>query len=279
MGAASVLDSLPRTFATAQYREATGITPSSASRALRGLAERGHVRSAGRGWWYRPVAEGDAAIPLIATPPGAWIPDLECLFDALFGPSRRRIGYLSALAAAGIPLTFPLTVASTSRASASVAAAGIVHVREPEEMFDVAARRFTALTAVSEPDRALLECAQFPHRTARCEEHIGYAICWGGDTFAPDRVRALGDHMGWRAALRRIASIADGLAGSTPVGDIAARPPGAWATVAPKLHRGDRWISLNSRPGRRVADSGWADAKRRVLWWTTPDALARQIAG
>ena len=279
MRAASVLDSLPRTFATAQYRAATGSAPSSASRALRGLAERGQLRSVGRGWWYRPLAEGEMPTPPIDTPPGVWSPDLECLLDALFGPSRRRIGYLSALDAAGIPLTFPLTVASTSRASTRVVSAGLVHVRESETVLDVAARRFSERTAVSEPDRALLECAQFPRHTARCEEYIGYAICWGGDTFAPDRVRDLGDRLGWRAGLRRIASIAEGLAGSTPVGDLVARPSGAWATLAPKPHRGDRWISLNSRPVPRSPGSGWTDAKRQVRWWTTPDALARQIAG
>lgn len=279
MRAASVLESLPRTFGTAQYRAATGVALSSASRALRGLAERGQVRSLGRGWWYRPYVEGDVVPPLLDTPPGLWSPDLECLLDALFGASPRRIGYLSGLDAAGIPLTSPLTVATTGRAGARVVSMGLVHVRESAATFGVGVRRFAERTAVSEPDRALLECAQFPRHAPRCEEYIGYAICWGGDAFVADRVQALGAQLGWRAGLRRIASIAAGLAHSAPVGDLVVRPGAAWAELAPTPHRGDRWINLNSRPIPRFADSGWSDAKRRVSWWTTPDALARQIAG
>lgn len=275
-----VLASLPRAFDTAQYRAVTGVAASSASRALRGLAERGRVRSVGRGWWYRPFTPGDDAPPLVDAPPGLWSPDLEYLLDALFGGSKRRIGYLSGLDAAGIPLTAPLTVVTAGRASARVAAAGLVHVRESEIAVRVAARQFTHRTAISEPDRALLECAQFPRHAPRCEEYIGYAICWGGHAFAADRVRALGAQLGWRAGLRRIASIAAGLADSAPAGDLLVRPGREWAELTPMAPRGaERWINLTTRPPPRSAHSGWTDDERRVRWWSTPDALARQIAG
>lgn len=279
MDADPVVAALPRVFTTEQYRSERGIAPSSASRALRVLTSSGQVRSLGRGWWSRPLLQGEANPPLIGSPPGLWSPELECLFDALFGASPRRIGYLSALAAAGVPLTHPLAVVTSNRPSARVASAGLAHVRESENTFAVASRRFSEHTAISEPDRALLECAQFPRHAARCEEHIGYAVCWGADTFDPGRVRALSEQFGWRAGLRRIASIADGLARSAPTGDVAVRPAGAWAELAAEVRRGDRWISLNNRTARRYADTGWTDAHRQVLWWTTPDALARQIAG
>ena len=80
--------------------------------------------------------------------------------------------------AAGVPLTFPLSVVTTSRPSARIVSTGLVHVRESEAIFGVGARRFSERTAISEPDRALLECAQFPHHAPRCEEYIGYATCW-----------------------------------------------------------------------------------------------------
>ena len=279
MSAVSVVESLPRTFTTAQYRSVAGVALSSASRSLRGLAASGRVHSLGRGWWYQPFADADERPPLLDAPPGVWSPDLECLLDSVFGASRRRFGYLSGLAAAGIPLTAPPTVATTGRASARVVSTGLVHVRESPGGFGVGGRQFTERTAVSEPDRALLECAQLPHHAPRCEEYIGYAICWGGDTFAPQRVQALADRLGWRAGLRRIASIAEGLGRTAPVGDLLAHPAAGWAALGHKPHRGDRWIRLTSRPLSGVAGCGWTDAKRRVIWWTTPDALARQIAG
>ncbi len=277
MRAASVLGSLPRTFATAQYRDEAGVAASSASRALRALAERGQVRSLGRGWWYQPFVGGGASPPLLAPPPWLWSPDLECLLDSLFAAAPRRLGYLTALDAAGVPATAAPTLATTGRASARVVSAGLVHVREPEAVFALAARQFTERTAVSEPDRALLECAQFPHHAPRWEEYVGYAVCWGGGDFSPERVQALSDLLGWRAGLRRIASIAAGLADTEPVGDLAVCPTPGWAEMEAAPRRGDRWLSLTGRPADAAA--GFVDAERRVAWWTTPDALARQIAG
>ena len=78
---------------------------------------------------------------------------------------------------------------------------------------------------------------------------------------------------------RCIASIAEGLGRTAPVGDLLAHPAAGWAALGDKPHRGDRWIRLTGRPLSGVAGCGWTDAKRRVIWWTTPDALARQIAG
>lgn len=272
-----MLSTLPDTFATSQYRDAAGVAASSASRALRRLAERGHVRRLGHGWWQRrPLSSSLPATS--ATPPGMWTPDVERLLDGLFGLSARRLGYLTGLDAAGIPLTFPLTVATTSRPGARVRSAGMMHVRESEDVFGVGARWFTERTAVSIPDRALLECAQYPASAPRCEEYIGYAICWGGDAFAADRVQALAARLGWRAGLRRIASVAAGLAQSAPVGEMFVRPAEGWLELDAAPGRGDRWIDLTSRPAARFP-GGWSDDPRRVAWWTTPDALADQIAG
>ena len=279
MHAASALDSLPRVFATAQYRDVANITPSSASRALRLLAERGLVRSAGRGWWYKPLATEGSVDALLGYPPGMWTQDLECLLDAVFGQNERRIAYLSGIDAAGVPLTFPLTLATSTRGSARATTAGIRHVREPKSTVHVGARRFTVRTWVSEPHRALLECAQFPCHAPRCEEYIGYALCWGAPEFDPAAVRALGVDLGWWAGMRRISSIADGLSQSAPVDGVEVRPASGWSDLLPAARRGDRWIDVNNRPARRFAGTGWSDPRRRVSWWTTPDALARQIAG
>ncbi len=277
MDAAPVLGALPETFATSQYRDAAGVAASSASRALRRLAERGLVRRLGHGWWHQPALTSPP--PATSdTPPGLWVPEVECLLDGLFGPTVRRLSYLSGLDAAGIPLTFPLTVATTSRPGARVRSAGVLHVRESEDVFGVGARRFTARTAVSEPDRALLECAQYPASAPRCEEYIGYAICWGGDAFAAARVQALAAQLGWRAGLRRIASLAAGLAQTAPVAEMLVRPAEGWLELDAAPGRGDRWIDLTSRPAARFP-GGWSDEARRVAWWTTPDALADQIAG
>ena len=279
MSAAPILDSLPAAFATAQYRDLAGITTSSASRALRHLAERGLVQSAGRGWWYRSRSGVKPAEVLLGTPAGMWTPDLECILDALFGASDRRIAYLSGLDAAGIPLTFPLTVATSTRASERAATVGITHVREPANSIHSGVRRFTERTLVSEPQRALLECAQFPHHAPRCEEYIGYAVCWGAPEFSPDAVRALGVELGWWAGMRRISSIAAGLSQSKVTSDIDVSPARGWAELVPTARRGDRWINVNSRHAQRYAGANWADAARRVHWWTTPSALARQIVG
>lgn len=274
--AAPVLGALPATFATSQYREAAGVAASSASRALRRLAERGHLRRLGHGWWQQPALPSPSATS--DTPPGLWVPEVESLLDGLFGPRVRRLGYLSGLDAAGIPLTFPLTVATTSRPGARVRSAGVLHVRESEDVFGVGARWFTERTAVSTPDRALLECAQYPASAPRCEEYIGYAICWGGDTFASVGVQALAARLGWRAGLRRIASVAAGLARTAPVGEVLVRPAEGWLELDAPAGRGDRWIDLTGRPAARFP-GGWSDEARRVAWWTTPDALADQIAG
>jgi len=279
MRAASLLDSLPAAFATAQYRDLAGITTSSASRALRHLAERGLVQSAGRGWWCRSRSGVKPAEVLLGTPAGMWTPDLECLLDALFGAGDRRIAYLSALDAAGIPLTFPLTVATSTRARERAATVGIRHVREPAKAIHSGVRRFTERTLVSEPQRALLECAQFPNHAPRCEEYIGYAVCWGGPEFSPDAVRALGVELGWWAGMRRISSIADGLSQSKVTSDIGVSPERGWAELMSAARRGDRWINVNSRNAPRYAGTNWSDAARRVHWWTNPNALAHQIVG
>ena len=120
-----MLGALPETFATSQYRDAAGVAASSASRALRRLAERGLVRRLGHGWWHQPALTSPP--PATSdTPPGLWVPEVECLLDGLFGPTVRRLSYLSGLDAAGIPLTFPLTVATTSRPGARVRSAGVL---------------------------------------------------------------------------------------------------------------------------------------------------------
>ncbi|MDE0653921.1 MAG: hypothetical protein OXI26_09735 [bacterium] len=277
MDAAPVLGALPETFATSQYREAAGVAASSASRALRRLAERGHLHRMGHGWWQQPAPTSPPPATR-DTSPGLWAPEVERVLDGLFGPRGRRLGYLSGLSAAGIPLTFPLTVATTSRPGARVRSAGMVHVRESDDVLAVGARWFTERTAVSTPDRALLECAQYPASAPRCEEYIGYAICWGGDTFAAAGVQALAARLGWRAGLRRIASVAAGLAETAPAGDLLVRPAEEWSELDAAPGRGDRWIDLTSRPAARYP-GGWTDQARRVAWWTTPDALANQIAG
>lgn len=279
MDASAVLETLPGVFTTADYREAADVAPSSASRALKRLAERGLIARAGRGWWYsRAIVEpGEAAAQLVGGTPGLWAPGLERELDALYGDRPRRIGYVSALEAAGVAATSPLTVAASARESKRSDALGILHAREPERWLLAGARQVTKRTWISEPHRALLECAQFPRRAPRFEEYVGYAVCCGPPDFDPVDVRRLGVELGWRAGLRRIASLADGLGRSSLIDYLGGPPDEAWAQMAPSARRGDRWIELV--PGRhRYPDSrSWVDAARRVQWCSNPDGLANEI--
>ncbi|MCQ3808765.1 MAG: hypothetical protein KTV16_16080 [Acidimicrobiia bacterium] len=271
-----LLESLPRTFTTAQYRDAAGLAASSASRALGALVDSGQVRSLGRGWWCRPFVGDEASRLLVAPPPVVWSPDFECMMDSVFGTGQRRLGYVTALSAAGIPATTGATVATTGRASTRIASTYMIHVHESAAVFAAASRRFTARTSISEPDRALLECAQFPRRAPRWEEHVGYAICWGEATFSPERVQSLADRFGWRAGLRRIASLAAGLARTEPVEDLAVWPNPGWAELDATPRRGDRWLSLTGLPASIT--HRFADTEKRVSWHTTPDGLAHELA-
>ena len=266
-------------FSTHDYREVAGVAPSSASRALRRLAERGLVAHAGRGWWYAraTVHPGDPQTQATAESSGIGTSTLERRLEALYGALPRRIAYRSALEAAGIALTSPLTVAAAVRESERSDTLGILHVREPERWLYAGAHRLTEHTWMSEAQRALLECAQFPRRAPRFEEYIGYAVCCGPPDFDPAAVHALGSELGWRAGLRRIASIADGLSRSTLIDDLGGPPAEAWARMAPSARRGDRWIELV--PGRhRYPDSrSWVDAARKVHWFSNPNGLAGEI--
>ena len=68
------------------------------------------------------------------------------------------------------------------------------------------------------------------------------------------------------------------VARTAPVGEVLVRPTEGWLELDAAPGRGDRWIDLTSRPAARFP-GGWSDEARRVAWWTTPEALADQIAG
>ena len=278
MAAVGESGSVPPVFSTGDYRAATGVAPSSASRALRRLVAQGVIRDAGRGWWIATGAAqsaGDRPV-LLGPAPTYWTPEVERSLDALYQRVPRRLAYATALDSAGVAVTTPLMVAAPVRGSARAERLGIIHVREPENWLRVGARRVTERTWVSGAPRALLELAQFPRRVPRCEEYIGYALCMGSPLFEPVAVRALGVELGWWAGLRRISSIAAGLRRSNLFDEVDEPPDAAWAAVAPRARRGDRWIQLAAF-GRQIPGRGWDDADRKVHWWTNPDGLAHEI--
>ena len=283
MKSTHVLVGLPPVFVTRDYETAAGIRPSSASRALGEFTADGLVSKIRRGTWRNHAVPQPAADAWLVEPgvpvSHHWSPEWEAELDAVYGGVPRRISGLTAFAMAGMPMICRPEVAVAAGAAVDTDALGFASRRERPAAVLVGAVQLTQHTWVSTPARAVLECAQHPHRSHRYEEYFGRMIANRFDVCSPHDVAEMARALDWSAALRRLSSIAGGLIES-PVGrelgfDIDPR----WAELSRAAKRWDHWIHLT--PLRRTNDVARRmahDDARKVHWGTTPDGLAHQIS-
>ena len=281
-----VLPLLADVFGTGDFAVAAGVAASSASRALGRAEVAGLVIRVGNGTWVR--CDDPAPVDWRRYPPEAaralWSPLLERVLDALYGDGLRRIGYLSGLAAAGEPMTVrPIVAADRHIGGRQARRLPFRHVRETvgcgRPGITAHAVRITERTWLSDPHRALLECAQFPVRAGNPEQHIAAVVTLppGLCPADPARVAAIAGEWGWYAGLRRIASIAEGMAGCDQAEQVGV-PAREWVQLAPAARHGDKWIRLNPLGSRTPPPgSAYNDLARKVRWQTSPAGLADLI--
>ena len=267
---------------TREFELAAGVRPSSASRALGELADAGQVEKIRRATWRNFAVEWpDAAELLVGA--GAvshhWTARWETELDAAYGCAVRRISGLSALAMAGAALICRPEVTVAGGVAFDTAAFGFVSYRENPESLLVEAVQLTERTWVSTPARAVLECAQWPHRAHRWEEYLGRMLVYRFEVCPPAAVADAAGALGWRAGLRRLSSLAQGLTES-PTGHTAGFDiDWRWAELNVAAVRGDDWIHLT--PLHRAASPpgvAHRDPARKVTWTAVPDAVAAAIS-
>ena len=199
--------------------------------------------------------------------------------EAAYGGTPRRISGLTALGMAGVAVVAWPEVSVEADIAFDTGPFGFASWRETAGTLFVGALQLTERTWVSTPARSVLECAQYPHRSHRYEEHIGRMVTNRFDVCSPAQVAQIADALGWRAGLRRLSSLAEGLSESPTGNNLGFDADPDWAALARRAGRGDQWIHLAPlrRAGRspRVADQ---DAVRRVHWGTTKDGLAQTVA-
>ncbi|MCY3631073.1 MAG: hypothetical protein OXH29_00175 [bacterium] len=284
MDSAEILSGLPPVFATQDYVKVTGVRPSSASRALREMSEKGMVSKIRRNAWFNPVGKMPSEDELlIESGPVShhWSPHIEVALEAAYGTRPRRISGLTALGMAGVPLMCGLEVSVGKSSAFDTAPFGFRARQENPDTLLLGAVQLTAHTWVSSPARAVLECAQFAHRYDRYEEHVGRMIANQVDVCQPSEVTELAARLGWRAGVRRLASLADGLAafGVYDPGESSGDP--LWFDLITSANRGDEWIYLVPMLSAGMPDaftSGWEDEQRKVMWGMTPGELAQEIS-
>ena len=156
---------------------------------------------------------------------------------------------------------------------------GFASWRERRESLLVAAVQLTGHTWVSTPGRAVLECAHWPHRSHRWEEYLGRMLAYRFEVCPPSEVAAAADALGWRAGLRRISSLAQGLAESPTGQSLGFDIDRRWAELGSAAGRGDDWIHL--APLRRTGSPprvAYRDTARKVNWAAAPDAVAAVVS-
>jgi len=283
MKSTDVLVELPSVFVTGDYEAAAGVRPSSASRALGEFAAEGFVSKIRRGTWRnltvpQPTADQWLVDPAVAVS-HHWSPEWEAELEAVYGGVPRRVSGLTAFAMAGMPIVCRREVTVAAKAAVDTDALGFVSRRERPAAVLTGATRLTEHTWVSTPARAVLECAQHPHRYHRYEEHFGRMIANRFDLCATSDVAELARALGWNAALRRLSSIAEGLTGTAAGRELGFDIDPRWAGLNRAARRWDHWIHLT--PVRRADDIArrmTRDDARKVHWGTTPDGLAHQIS-
>ena len=282
MNSAEILAGLPPVFTTRDYQQATRVKPSSASRALRALAEQGAISKIRRAAWRNPEADVPQAEDLLAKPGPPrtpWTSVWEIDLNAVYGDTPRRISGLAALTAAGVPLICGLEVTVEQSKAVDTRRFGFATRRESAATLLVDTIQITDGTWVSSPARAVMECAQYPARCHRYEEHIGRMIVNGFDVCTPEEAHDVAAKLNWRAAMRRIASLAQGLSESGTGRREGFLVSPSWMNLADSAHRGDDWVFLTPFKSRRASDRGkWSDDRRKVLWDTTPEELALETA-
>ena len=282
MDSVEVLGGLGPVFSTREFERAAGVRPSSASRALGELAVGGRVERIRRGTWRNwCVAWPSASDLLVGTGPVShhWTPEWEAELEAAYSGAIRRISGLTALGMAGTALICRPEVTVEASVAFDTDPFGFASWRERQESLLVGAAQLTEHTWVSTPARAVLECAHWPHRSHRWEEYVGRMLAYRFEVCAPEEVADAAGELGWRAGLRRISSLAEGLAAS-PVGqslgfDVDPR----WAELGSAALRGDDWIQLAPlhRTGSppRIAHR---DAARKINWAAVPDTLTAAVS-
>ena len=282
MDSASVLAGLPPVFSTRDYQRAAGVRALSASRALGELAESALVDKVRRGTWRNLAVEWPSAAHWLVDPGPVshlWTPEWEAELEAVYGDAPRRISGLTALGMAGAALICRPEVTVRSGSALDTGAFGFDSRSESAASLLVGAAQLTERTWVSTPARAVLECAQYPHRYHRWEEYIGRMVANRFDVCSPGEAGEVAGALGWRAGLRRLSSLAEGLIQS-PVGhSLGFDADPAWAELCRRAGRGDRWTHLTplhrTKSNTRVAEQ---DTARKVNWGTTKHGLAENIS-
>ena len=282
MNSAEVLAGLPPVFTTRDYQRSAGVRASSASRALGELAESALVGKIRRGTWRNLAVEWPSAAHWLVDPGPVshlWTPEWEAELEAVYGDAPRRISGLTALAMAGTALICRPEVTVQTGSALDTGAFGFASRRESAASLVVGAAQLAEHTWVSTPARAVLECAQYPHRYHRWEEYIGRMIANRFDVCSPGEAGEVAGALGWRAGLRRLSSLAEGLIQSPVAHSLGLDADPAWAELCRRAGRGDRWTHLtplrrtNNR--HRIAEQ---DTARKVNWGTTNDGLAENIS-
>jgi len=281
MGSVEVLGTLGPVFLTREFQRAAGVRPSSASRALGELAAAGRVEKIRRGTWRNFGVSWPAAAELLVGPGAVshhWTAQWETELEAAYGCSVRRISGLSALAMAGAALICQPEVSVAGAVAFDTDPFGFVSYRENPESLLVAAVQLTERTWVSTPERAVLECAQWPHRAHRWEEYLGRMLAYRFEVCPPAAVAEVAGVLGWRAGLRRISSLTQGLTESPAAHSLEFDIDCRWAELGSAV-RGDDWIHL--APLRRAASPprvAYRDPAHKVNWTAVPDAVASVVS-
>jgi len=282
MGSVEVLGSLAPVFSTRDFERAAGVRPSSASRALGELAAVGRVEKIRRGTWRNfSVSLPLAAELLVGAGPVShhWTAQWEAELEAAYGCSVRRISGLSALGMAGLALICRPEVSVAGGVAFDTDPFGFVSRRENRESLLLGAVQLTERTWVSTPARAVLECAQWPHRAHRWEEYLGRMLAYRFEVCSPAEVADVAGALGWRAGLRRISSLAQGLAKSSTGHNLGFDIDHRWAELSCAAVRGDDWIHL--APLHRAGNpprAAYRDTARKVNWAAVPDAVASGVS-
>ncbi len=281
---ASVLESMPPAFTARRYAEDTGVDTSEAEEHLRCLEADGAVAEQKLGLWWNLAAEWPENNEILLQSGGhpcQWHRQWEFQMDALYGDAPRRISGLCALGAAGVGLMCRSEISVASGSESDTDVLGFASYSEDPETLLLHAYQLTKNTWVSTPARALVESAQFPNRSYAWEEHFGFMAVEKIEVCTPDMAAAVAADLGYEAALRRLASVADAL-NNSPVADSLDFTVGHnWLKILPEASKDDAWIWLtqHENPNRSPCE-GEHDALRRVRWgrFVTRDRLAMNIS-
>ena len=277
MSSAAILADMPYVFETREFCAAAGISPSSASRALRTAAESEMVSKIGRGLWRRR----DCQQPRIATKSGRrvsshWSPMLEMMLDRCFGNVPRRLSHLMALGMGGVPLLSGTQVSVPHECGKDLSRLSIGVFRENRSSITMFAEQITERTWVSSPTRAALEVARSDNGAPRWEERVAWVLAEGPSMLDFSEAVDIAARLKMRSGIRRISSIAYGLAQA----DVPELNLGLidhdWIDCV-SAGRGDKWIALRRRPAVDATSVTWSDHERRVEWGYRPNLLAGSL--